>query len=177
MRLWVLLGGATVAIGCSQPASRGVDSAQARDIRREVETAFRETYDLSKPGLAERMLALYPKTGRIVSSSGGRVVANRDSIETGIKYFWSSVGANMHDATWIWEKFYIDVLSPTSVVVTATYRVPHKTPSNEPHVIGGAMTSVMEKRGGKWVIVQEHLSDNPAPDTSMAMPMPGHQHP
>jgi hypothetical protein len=27
------------------------------------------------------------------------------------------------------------------------------------HVIGGAWTAVFQKRGGQWVIIQEHLSD------------------
>jgi hypothetical protein len=27
------------------------------------------------------------------------------------------------------------------------------------HVIGGAWTAVFQKRGGRWVIIQEHLSD------------------
>jgi hypothetical protein len=32
-----------------------------------------------------------------------------------------------------------------------------------PHVIGGAWTAVFANRGGRWVIVQEHLSDAPTP--------------
>jgi hypothetical protein len=27
------------------------------------------------------------------------------------------------------------------------------------HVIGGAWTAVFQKRGGRWVVIQEHLSD------------------
>jgi hypothetical protein len=175
MKSGIWMVAAALASACALGPSDGVDSVQAATIRKEVESAFRETYDLSKPGLADRMLAMYPTTGRIVSASGGEAHVSRDSIETGIRYFWSSVGANMREPQWIWQHFYIDVLSPTAAVVTATYRVPHKTPANEPHVIGGAMTSVMEKRGGKWLIIQEHLSDNPTPDSSMAMSMPGHQ--
>jgi hypothetical protein len=30
-----------------------------------------------------------------------------------------------------------------------------------PHVIGGAWTAVFQRRGRRWVIVQEHLSDAP----------------
>jgi hypothetical protein len=36
-------------------------------------------------------------------------------------------------------------------------------------VIAGAWTAAFERRGGRWVIVQEHLSDLPATQT-MAMP-------
>src|SRR5436853_1478561 len=122
--IWMVAG--ALAAACATGPSRGVDSAQAVLIRKQVESAFRETYDLSKPGLADRMLAMYPKTGRIVSASGGQAHVARDSIENGIRYFWSSVGANMREPTWIWEHFYVDVLSPTAVVVTATYRVPHR---------------------------------------------------
>jgi len=52
-------------------------------------------------------------------------------------------------------------LSPNAAVMTATYHVPHLTPRNEPHTIGGAWTAVFEKRGARWYIVQEHLSDLP----------------
>jgi len=46
-------------------------------------------------------------------------------------------------------------------VMTATYHVPHLTPRNEPHTIAGAWTAVFEKRGSRWYVVQEHLSDLP----------------
>lgn len=127
----------------------------------EVEATMRNAYDLTKPKVAERMLALYSPQGRVTSASGGRVIASRDSIASGIRYFWDNVGVNMREPRWVWGRFYVDVLSPTSAVVTATYRIPHRNPRNEPHVLGGAMTAVLEKRDGRWVIIQEHLSDLP----------------
>ena len=54
-----------------------------------------------------------------------------------------------------------------------------------PHVIAGALTQVFARRDGRWVVVQEHLSDVPAAamDSSAAAgSMPGmdmsagHQH-
>jgi len=170
--IWMVA--ATVASACTTGPSSGLDSAQAATIRKEVESAFRETYDLSKPGLADRMLAMYPKTGRIVSASAGEAHVSRDSIETGIRYFWSSVGANMREPQWIWDDMIFDVLSRDAAVMTATYHVPHKTPRGEPHTIGGAFTAVFQKRGGRWYIVQEHLSDLP-PSAPMDMmhPPPG----
>jgi hypothetical protein len=36
-------------------------------------------------------------------------------------------------------------------------------------VIGGAWTAVFQKRGDRWYVIQEHLSDLPAmPDSAMA---------
>jgi len=32
-----------------------------------------------------------------------------------------------------------------------------------PHDLAGAWTALFERRNGKWVIVQEHLSDVPMP--------------
>jgi uncharacterized protein DUF4440 len=164
------------AIGCTSGRSDELTLAQKQTIRTEVEQALREAYDLSKPNLPDRMLALYPKSGRIVSAAGGRVLTSRDSLEMGIRYFWNNVGSNMREPRWIWEDFYVDVLSPTSAVVTATYRIPHRTPRNEPHELGGAMTVVFEKREGRWVVVQEHLSDLPAPRDSTSTSMPTHEH-
>jgi hypothetical protein len=136
---------------------------------------MRDAYDLSKPGVAERMLALYPQSGAVVSASGGTVITSRDSVAAGIRYFWNNVGVNMKSPQWVWERFYIDVLSPTAAVVTATYRIPHRDPQNHPHEIAGAMTEVFEKRQGKWVVVQEHLSDRPAQVDSTMATMPTHQ--
>jgi ketosteroid isomerase-like protein len=130
-------------------------------IAKDIDSRVRATYDLSQPNVDERMLSLYVDTGRIVSATGGRVVTSRDTLAQGIHYFWHNVGMNMREPKWIWIRTYVDVLSPTSAVFTGTYHVPHRTPSGEAHDIAGAMTLVFEKRGGKWGIVQEHLSDVP----------------
>jgi hypothetical protein len=149
-----------ILTSCAAP-SENLTDAQRAFISSEVETALREAYDLSKPNVSERMLALYPKSGRVISTTGGRASDSRDSLEAGIRYFWDNVGVNMRQPRWEWDRFYVDVLSPTAAAVTATYRIPHLNPSNQPHVLGGAMTAVLQKRDGRWVIVQEHLSDLP----------------
>jgi hypothetical protein len=161
-------------ISCSSAGGDAGPSTRERDaIRADVERAMREAYDLSKPDVVERMLSLYPKSGRVVSANSGRVSESRDSLAAGIRYFWESVGVNMREPRWVWDRFYVDVLSTNSAVVTATYHIPHKNPRNEPHVLGGAMTAVFEKRDGRWVIVQEHLSDLPQqPDSATT-----HDHP
>lgn len=149
-------------LGCPAAAPNSELTPPERDaIRVEIEQAMREGYDLSKPNAAERMLELYPKSGRVISANSGRVGTSRDSLATAIRSFWENVGVNMREPRWEWERFYVDVLSANAAVVTATYMIPHKNPRNEPHVLGGAMTAVFEKRDGRWVIVQEHLSDLP----------------
>lgn len=166
-----------LGLACSSGAGEGQLTTEQRDfIRREIELAMREAYDLSKPDLTGRMLSLYPKSGGLISASGGRVLSSRDSIEAGIRYFWDNVGVNMRQPRWVWERFYIDVLSPTTAVATATYHVPHLNPRNEPHELGGAMTLVFAKRNGRWVIVQEHLSDRPAFSDSIQTTRPTHDH-
>jgi hypothetical protein len=79
---------------------------------------------------------------------------------------------------------HVDVLSRDAAVVTATYRIPHLTPRGMPHVIEGALTQVFARRNGRWVVVQEHLSEPPAvmDSATAAASMPGmdmsagHQH-
>ena len=161
-----------VGAGC---ARESVSQSERAAIAAELEREMREAYDLSKPRVAERMISLYAPTGRVVSASGGSVILSRDSITAGIQYFWNNVGVNMRQPRWVWDRFYVDVLSPTSAVVTATYRIPHLNPNNQPHTLGGAMTSVFEKREGRWVIVQEHLSDLPQSADSTAS-MESHDH-
>lgn len=150
-----------------------MSEAQKKDVRTQVEAALVNAYDLSKPDVTQRMLSLYPKSGRVVSTSVGRVTTSRDTLEAGIRYFWENVGSNMRGARWIWDAMYVDVLSPTSVVVTGSYHIPHKTPRNQDHVIGGAITAVFAKRDGNWSIIQEHLSDvPPAPNEPSMEPAP-----
>ncbi|HYD51387.1 MAG TPA: nuclear transport factor 2 family protein [Gemmatimonadaceae bacterium] len=134
-------------------------------IEREIETQFRETYDLSQPDVVDRLLSLYPDSGRVVSASAGQLVTSRDSLAEGIRYFWNNVGRNMREPRWIWDEMLVDVLAQDAAVLTARYHVPHLTPDGRTHVIGGAWTAALVRRGGRWVIVQEHLTDAPLPDS------------
>ena len=138
-------------------------------IRREVAGALAGAYDLSKPDVEQRMLSLYGDTGRLVSASAGRVTTSHDTVAAGIRYFWRAVGVNMKNPKWIWDSSYVDVISPTAAVVTASYHIPHKTPRDQDHVIAGAMTALFVKRDGKWIIIQEHLSDLPQPPDAPSM--------
>lgn len=155
-----LLLAAAAIVGCSG-GTTALSEREREAIRAEVEGALRAAYDLGSSNVAARMLALYPDTGAVVSANAGRVLASRDSLESGIRYFWENVGVNMREPRWVWDSFHTDVLSRDAAAVTATYHIPHRNPRNEPHVLGGAMTAVFQKRGGKWVIIQEHLSDSP----------------
>jgi hypothetical protein len=165
----------TTLFACAPPADNAapyahVSPRQAEAIRREVEATLRNAYDLSKPNVVAQMLTLYADSGHLVSASGGQVMTSRDSVAAGIRDFWNNIGRNMRQPHWVWEHMYVDVLSPTAAVVTATYRVPHLTPTNQPHEIGGAMTEVFQRRGGRWVVIQEHLSDLPRMNDTI---MPG----
>jgi len=156
---------------CSRPGtvSDGERQAIIDSLTRQVKAA----YDLTKPNAEQRLLSLYPTTGRVVSAAGGQVITSRDTLAMGIQAFWQNVGSNMKDPHWIWDQMIFDVLSPTSAVMTARYHVPHMTPRNMPHTIAGAWTAVFQKRGDRWYVIQEHLSDLPAlPDSAAAMTMP-----
>ena len=149
--------------GCAQrrDSLAGVERQAIADT---LEGLVRRAYDVSDPsaGAAQRLITLYADSGRVVSASGGRMLTSRDSLIEGIRYFWESTGRNMREPQWIWEQMVTDVLSRDAAVVTATYRVPHRTPRGEPHELAGAMTLVFARRNGRWVVVQEHLSDRVA---------------
>lgn len=152
---------ATLFFGAACAGTGEVTPEVAAQVQREVEERLREAYDISKPNAVERMMSLYPASGRVVSANTGRAMTTRDSIAAAVNDFWQYVGVNMRDPKWEWGEIHVDVLSPTAAVVTATYRIPHRNPNNQPHVLGGAMTAVFQKRDGKWVVIQEHLSDRP----------------
>jgi ketosteroid isomerase-like protein len=149
----------TLLAACSAPGPRAVenDTALADTLKARIEQA----YDFSRPGVLERMNALYPDTGRVISASGGRVITSADSLRAGIATFWQNVGQNMRDAKWVWGEVYVDRLSDDAAVLTATWSIPHIAPTGHPHVIQGAWTAVFRRIAGKWLIVVEHLSVPP----------------
>lgn len=132
-------------------------TALADSLKRQVAAA----YDFSRTNVVANLMSLYPDTGRVVAAAAGRVTTSRDALQHEIAAFWENVGHNMRNPRWIWEESHVDVLSRDAAVMTATYRIPHTTPAGAPHEIRGAWTAAFVRRGGKWVIVQEHLSDAP----------------
>src|SRR5258708_4520382 len=171
----VALIAVSLIAGCrgSEPST-----AEKKAIASQIEAEVRAAYDLKNPDVEKSLERLYPDTGRIISASGGVIIASRDTLFAGIHAFWHFVGSNMKDPKWMWDRILIDVLSRDAAVMTATYHVPHLTPTGMAHVIGGAWTAVFRKEAGRWVIVQEHLSDLPpaiadSAHAHMAMPDSG----
>ena len=156
----VAAAGAT-ALACRPAPGSEVSAAQRRAIADTLTRLIASAYDFSKPDVVQRLMSLYPERGPIVSATAGHITTSRDSLELQIREFWENVGRNMRDPKWTWGERRIDVLSPDAAVMTWTYTIPHRTPQGMPHVIGGAWTALFERRGGRWVIVQEHLSDAP----------------
>jgi hypothetical protein len=166
--LWV-----AVSLAACGPQTLSADDRRsiADSLARQVKAAS----DLSQPDVVQRMLSLYPPAGPIVSASAGHMTTSRDTLAMGIKAFWDYVGVNMRQPQWVWDKMIVDVLAPNAAIMTATYHIPHLTPQNQPHVIAGAWTAAFEKRGSRWYVVQEHLSDVPVvhDSTQAASTMPG----
>lgn len=147
---------------CAQRPSQALTTEQRSAIADSVKALIVRAYDLSAAGDAvPRLMSLYPVAGPVISASGGGVSTSRDSLEAGIRAFWDNVGRNMREPRWSWGAMHVDVLAQDVAVVTTTYRVPHTTPRGDAHVIAGAWTAVFQNRDGRWVIVQEHLSDAP----------------
>ena len=166
-RAAVVLLGLCALVSCAPAERPALTGAQRDAIADTIRSLIVTAYDLSTPGDAvPRLMSLYPPAGPVVSASGGQVSTSRDSLEAGIHAFWDNVGRNMRDPKWTWGVMHVEVLAPDAAVVTTTYRVPHLTPSGMPHVIAGAWTAVFQRRGGRWVIVQEHLSDVPSEQRS-----------
>jgi ketosteroid isomerase-like protein len=156
-----VLAACTVA-ACDR-GSQVPDEPGRRAIADTIFATVDRAYDLSRRDgdVVARLMSLYPDSGRVVSAAGGRVTTSRDSLELQVRRFWEWVGANMQEPRWTWGRRHVDVLSPTAAVMTATYTIEHRTPAGAPHVIGGAWTALFQRRDGRWVIVQEHLSDLP----------------
>lgn len=162
-----MIAGVLLFLACT-PRGSEPTAAEKEQIAQQIRAQVIEAYDITRPDAVSRLMSLYPATGPIYSAGAGRFTASRDSLAVGIEGFWENVGQNMRQPRWEWTAMQVDVLSPTSAVMTATYRVPHFTPRGEPHVIGGAWTAVFARRNGRWEIVHEHLSDVPVIPDSLA---------
>jgi hypothetical protein len=158
---YMLLGGTAImaAFACGPRSATDMSAAEKTAIADSLKHLVVSAYDLSKPDPVKSLMSLYPIEGRVISASGGVITTTRPQLEQGIKAFWTYVGQNMRNPKWQWTSMNVDVLAPDAAVMTSTYRVPHLTPMGMNHVIGGAWTAVFQKRGGRWVIIQEHLSD------------------
>jgi ketosteroid isomerase-like protein len=131
--------------------------AIADSIRFLLETTY--VFDGTNP--VPRFMSLYPDAGEVISAASGGFTTSRDSVQTALSTFWTLTGQNMQHPKWTWGAMRIDVLSPDAAVVTARYTIPPWTPAGRPHVLGGAWTSIWANRDGRWLIIQEHLSDLP----------------
>ncbi len=147
------------SVACGPGSVSDMSSADKAAIADSLKHLVAATYDLSKPDPVSRLMSLYPTDGRVISASGGVMTTTRPQLQRAIQAFWTYVGQNMKQPRWEWTSMTVDVLAPDAAVMTSTYRIPHLTPMGMNHVIGGAWTAVFQKRGGKWVIIQEHLSD------------------
>jgi hypothetical protein len=163
----VLLLVSIVASGCSSSAGGTLSASERAAIADSLKHLVTNTYDLSKPNAVARLMGLYPTDGPVISANSGRATTTRAALQSQVETFWRYVGSNMRNPRWEWTSMNIDVLSPNAAVMTATYRIPHLNPNNMPHTISGAWTAVFANRGGRWVIIQEHLSDVP-PQTDVA---------
>src|SRR5438105_8187678 len=149
----------TGAVACATRSAADMSASEKKAIADSLKRLVVNAYDLSKPDPVRNLMSLYPDSGRVISASGGVTTTTRPQLEQGIKAFWTYVGQNMRNPRWEWTSMTVDVLAPDAAVMTSTYRVPHLTPTGMNHVIGGAWTAVFQKRGGRWVVIQEHLSD------------------
>lgn len=154
-----------MSAGCSGSAGgqRELGDRERAAIADSLRSLLESTYRFDGDSIIQRFMSIYPDSGRVVSAASGGFTTTRDSLEQALAAFWQGAGQYMRHPTWEWDEMVVDVLARNAATVTARYRIPHWTPDGNPHVIGGAWTSVWVRRDGRWVIVQEHLSDLPRP--------------
>jgi ketosteroid isomerase-like protein len=151
-----------LALACSNGDSATELTPEERQVIADsVRSLLTRAYVFDGTDPIPRFMQLYADTGAVVSAASGGFTVGRDSIRRALSSFWNTAGQFMQHPTWTWGEMQIDVLSRDAAVVTARYTIPHWTLEGRPHVLGGAWTSVWANRGGRWVIVQEHLSDLP----------------
>jgi hypothetical protein len=154
-----LAAGLVGAAACTDPLR--VSPADRAAIRDSLSALVTRAYDFAHPESPDRLLSLYPDSGRVISAVGGRVMTNRDTLAGAIRGFWQRVGRNMQQPKFVLGSTYVDVLTRDAAVMTITYSIPHVTPQGTRHIVSGAWTMLWRRQQGRWMIVQEHLSDTP----------------
>lgn len=152
---------------CTNPEQ--VSSAKRAVIADSLESLVKSAYDFSKLDATARLLSLYPDSGRVISAAAGRVTATREALSAQIGGFWERVGRNMQSPKFVLGSSYVDVITPNAAVMTFAYKIPHTTPMGQPHTVAGAWTTLWRNQNGRWMIVQEHLSDTPESTMSPAV--------
>ena len=171
----LLVLAAALSAACRR--GEGIPREERLAIADSLRTLVTQAYDFSAPDAAARLLSLYPDSGRVISAAAGRVTTTRDALETEIRGFWQRVGRNMQQPDFALGPSYVDVLSRDAAVMTFTYSIPHRTPAGQSHTVSGAWTALWRRQGGRWVIVQEHLSDLPPAATADSAAAPvAHRH-
>jgi hypothetical protein len=170
--------GLMVQFACGPQSPRPVSDAERKAITDSLTHLVTNTYDFSRPDVVNRLMSLYPASGPVYSTASGHITTTRAELQQEIETFWKYVGSNMRNPKWEWTAMHVDVLAPDAAVMTASYRVPHQTPTGMNHNIAGAWTAVFVNRDGKWTVIQEHLSDVPAAvaDSVNRAAMPGMNH-
>lgn len=154
---------ALVVPGCStgQSGRDDISAGERQAIADSIQALLTSTYTFDGSDPVPRFMELYADSGSVVSAASGGFTVSRDSVQKGLSTFWTTAGQYMKQPSWTWGPMKVDVLSREAAVVTARYTIPHWTPEGRPHVLGGAWTTVWTRHDGRWVIVQEHLSDLP----------------
>ena len=148
-----------IETGCQR--AEAVSTDERRVIADSLQGLVVAAHDFAKEGVVDRLIALYPDSGRVISASGGRVATRRDTLVSAIGGFWQNVGQNMVNPKFVMGSVYVDVITRNAAVMTFTYSIPHTTPAGHPHTVSGAWTALWRRQDGRWKIVQEHLSDTP----------------
>jgi ketosteroid isomerase-like protein len=147
------------AAACTDPLR--VSPSDRRALADSLSALVTNAYDFTKPDAPQRLLSLYPDSGRVISAVAGRVITSRDTLGGAINGFWQRVGQNMRGPQFVLGSTYVDVITRDAAVLTLTYSIPHLTPQGTRHIVSGAWTMLWRRQNGRWMIVQEHLSDTP----------------
>ena len=156
-----LLVALVAIVGCRGADDEHIAADERRRIANELQALVINAYDFTKPDVGKRLLGLYTDSSRVISAAAGRVTTTHEALQAEIFRFWGRVGRNMRQPQFVLGSTYVDILTRDAAVMTFTYSIPHTTPQGTPHTVSGAWTTFWRREAGRWVIVQEHLSDTP----------------
>jgi ketosteroid isomerase-like protein len=140
----------SLAPACARP--RGFTDGD----RREVERVLATQAEAWNRGDLDGFMAGYVASPELVFTSGGKIRRGFDETLQNYRQRYGGDRAGMGQLGF--EILGVQAVGADGAVVLGKWRL-----TETPHAGGGVFSVVLERRGGRWLIVHDHTSSDPTP--------------
>jgi len=160
MRRLVLAAVASAFLAACQPTTTELADAEREAIRDTITQLADAAFEAFRALDIDRFMA--PYGSEFVWAENGALGTNRDSMVTA----WGGVFASVREVTsGAWGDAHVNVLGPDAAVFSASFEWAGVDTAGVASALRGVWTTVWERTGDGWKIVQGHESYLPPPES------------